>query len=209
MKRIIWVFVMALVLGLVSYPVIGNAQMGSGYAPGYDRGYGPGYGMGPGMMGGMMGPGMMGPGMMGPGYGYQQPPQQQGQWNYCPWCGAPQGRGGYGPGYGMGHGMMGPGYGMGPGMMGQGYGMGPGMMGPGYGYGRGYGPQYERQEPLNEEQAKNQVENYLSASRNPNLKLGKIEDKGNYFEAEVVTKEGSLADKIAVDKDTGAMRSAY
>ncbi|MFZ0484841.1 MAG: hypothetical protein WAL93_15755, partial [Desulfobacterales bacterium] len=112
---------------------------------------------------------------------------------------------GYGPGYGMGPGMMGqgygPGYGMGPGMMGQGYGpgygMGPGMMGPGNGYGQQYGPQYGRQyqqsqNPLDKNQAKQQVENYLSSMRNPNLKLGKIEEKGNNYQVNIETKEGSL-----------------
>jgi hypothetical protein len=147
-----------------------------------------------------------GPGMQGP--------QGYGDWNYCPHCGAPLGPGG---GYGMGPGMMYPGYGMGPGMMGPGYGRGPGMMGPGYGYGPGmmgprygYGPQYQPpQKPLEEKDAKGMVENYLRSTRNPNLKLGKIEDKGPYFEAEILTKEGSLADKLAVDKNTGWMRSIY
>jgi hypothetical protein len=46
-------------------------------------------------------------------------------------------------------------------------------------------------------------------SRNPNLKVGKIEDKGGYFEAEITTNDGSLVDKLLVDKDTGRMRSVY
>ena len=124
-----------------------------------------------------------GPGMMGPGGGY-------GAWNYCPYCGAP----------------------MGPGMMGPGYGMGPGMMGPGYGpqYGPPHGPPYQQpREPMKEKDAQQIVENYLRATRNPNLKLGKIIEKGTYFEAEILTKEGSLADKVAVDKSTGWMRSIY
>jgi hypothetical protein len=153
-----------------------------------------------------MGPGMMhhgygmGPGMMGGG-GY-------GGW-YCPYCGQRMGQGG---GYGMGPGMMGGGmmgHGMGPGMM------GPGMMGPGY---RGYGPQHapppgpqyqQPQKPMEEKDAKAIVENYLASMRNPNLKLGKIKDVGNVFEAEIVTKDNSLVDKILVDKYTGWMRSAY
>ena len=132
---------------------------------------------------------------------------------------AQMGYGPMGPGYyGMGPGMMGgwSGYHMGPGMMGYGYGMGPGMMGYGYGpqygqqYGPGYAPQYQQpQKPLNENQAKQLVENYLQATRNPNLKLGKIEDKGNAFEANIVTKDGSLVNKVLVDKNTGWMRSAY
>jgi hypothetical protein len=168
----------------------------------------------------------MGPGMMGPGYGYGPSPEEN--WNYCPYCGNY-----IGPGYGMGPGMMGPGYGygMGPGMMGRGYGgygmmghmmgrgyggygMGPGMMGPGYGY--GYGPQYgygrqsqQPAKPLDEAQVKQEVENYLKSTRNPNLKMGKIEDKGNEYEVGIETKDGSLVNKILVNKETGWMRSAY
>jgi hypothetical protein len=124
-----------------------------------------------------------GHGMMGPGGGY-------GAWNYCPYCGAP----------------------MGPGMMGPGYGRGYGMMGPGYGpqYGQPYGPPYQQpREPMKEKDAQQIVDNYLRATRNPNLKLGKITDKDTYFEAEILTKEGSLADKVAVDKSSGWMQSIY
>jgi hypothetical protein len=181
MKKIILLLIAIVFIGFALYPVGGNAQMG--------QGYGYGYGMGPGMMGQGYGPGYgMGPGMMGPGYGY---------------------------GYGMGPGMMGQGYG-------PGYGMGPGMMGPGYGYGQQYGPQYgqqygpqygrqyqQLQKPLDRNQAKQEVENYLSSMRNPNLKLGKVEEKGDSYEINIVTKEGSLVDKILVDKNTGWMRSAY
>ena len=91
-------------------------------------------------------------------------------------------------------------------------GMGPGMMGYGYGpqHGPQYAPQYQRpQKPLNENQAKQMVENYLQSTRNPNLKLGKIEDKGYAFEANIVTKDGSLVNKVLVDKNTGWMQSAY
>ena len=147
--------------------------------------------MGPGMMHGYgMGPGMMGPG----GYG---------GW-YCPYCGQPMG-----PGYGMGPWMMRGGM-MGPGMMGRG--MGPGMMGPGYGpqYGPQYPPQYQQpQKPMEEKDARAILENYLQPMRNPNLKLGKIEDKGNAFEGEILTKDDSLVDRIVVDKYTGWMRSVY
>jgi len=156
--------------------------------------YGPyqgyGYGMGPGMMGGQGYGYGMGPGMMdGQGYGY-----------------------------GMGPGMMGGqgyGYGMGPGMMGgrgYGYGMGPGMMGPGYGYGPNQQYPYAQQQPqkpIDKDQAKSMVENYLSSTGNPNLKLGAVKDEGQNFEADVVTKDNSLADKILIDKNTGWMRPAY
>ena len=157
----------------------------------------------------------MGPGMMGPGYG----PQSQENWNYCPYCGNYLGPGygfhmgpgmmgrGYGPGYGMGYGMMGrgygPGYGMGPGMMGRSYGMGPG-------YGRPYAPQSQQpSEPLSKNEAKQEVENYLKSTRNPNLKIGAVEEKGDHYEVAIETKDGALVDKIMVDKETGWMRSAY
>jgi hypothetical protein len=193
MKKVLWLATTA-VLVLMLGVYIGHAQpMGPGMM-------GPGYGYGSGMGPGMMGPGYgygygMGPGMMGPGYGY---------------------------GSGMGPGMMGPGYGygygMGPGMMGPGYGygsgMGPGMMGPGYGYSYGpqygYGPQYQQpSKPLDKDQARQEIENYLKTTRNPNLSLGKIEEKGNDYEADIQTKNGALVDKILVDKNTGSMRSAY
>lgn len=53
------------------------------------------------------------------------------------------------------------------------------------------------------------VKNYLDSTRNPNLKLGKLKEEGSAFEAEIVTKDGSLADKILIDKNTGWMRSGY
>jgi hypothetical protein len=160
---------------------------------------------------------------------YAQPmdpdPGWGGDWDYCPYCGNHLGPGyGMGPwmmgrgygGYGMGPWMMGRGYGgygMGPWMMGRGYG-GYGMMGPGYGYGYGpeygYGPQSQRySKPLDQDQAKQQVEDYLKSTKNPNLKIGKIEEKGNDYEVNIETKDGSLADKILISKDTGWMRSAY
>jgi hypothetical protein len=195
MRKVMIVFALVVGLGFFGFIPQGNAQMG------------------PGMMG-QGGYGMMGPAQTGPeGYG---------QWNYCPYCGRPLPGGGYGPGYGMGgygmggygmmggrggYGMMGQGgYGMGPGMMGQG---GYGMMGPGAG--QPYGPQYQgNRKALTEEDAKGILENYLEASGNPNLKLGKIEDKGNDFEASIVTKkEGALVDKIAIDKRTGWMRPVH
>ena len=53
------------------------------------------------------------------------------------------------------------------------------------------------------------MENYITKMKNPNLKLGKIKDAGTAFEAEILTKDNSLVDKILVDKASGWMRSAY
>jgi hypothetical protein len=86
--------------------------------------------------------------------------------------------------------------------------MGHGMMGSGDG--PQYDPQYQQpQKQLEEKDARGILEDYLNSMRNPNLKLGKIKDMGNAFEAEILTKDDSLVDKILVDKNTGWMRSVY
>ncbi len=106
---------------------------------------------------------------------------------------------GYGPGYGMGSGMMGD--------RGYGCGVGGGMMGGrGYGYGQSYAAPGK---PLEMKDAKALMEDYIKSTRNPNLKLGKIKDKGDSYEAEVVTKSNALVDKILINKQTGRMSSAY
>jgi hypothetical protein len=79
-------------------------------------------------------------------------------------------------------------------------------------YGPGYqGPRYQQPtQPLNEKEAEQILQNYIQSKRNPNLKLGTIEDKGSAFEAEIVTKkEGVLVDRVTVDKSTGWLRSVY
>ncbi|MFZ3157099.1 MAG: hypothetical protein WA124_06280 [Smithella sp.] len=116
---------------------------------------------------------------------------------------------GYSRGWGMGPGMMGGygGYGMGPGMMGGYYGS---DVGRGRGYGRGYGRQSQSVDKyIGTKEAESMMEDYLKSSRNPNLKLGKIKDAGNTFEAEILTKKNDLVDKVRIDKRTGQIWSAY
>ena len=169
--------------------------------PDIGRGFGGGYGM---MGHGWMHRGRMEPWDMGPrGYGGYYGP------NYP--------SGGFRGGYGMGPGMMEPGYGMGPGMMGPGYRMGPGMMAPGWGMGMnpswsdGDNPQQSHRpmRPLAEKDAAEIVENYIQSTRNPNLKAGKIEDTGDAFKAQIVTKDNSLVEEVLIDKRSGDMRPAY
>ena len=100
----------------------------------------------------------------------------------------------------MGHGY---GYSRGFGMMG-GYGMGYGM-GPGYYRGRSV----SAGKPIDAKEAEAMIKDYLKASRNPNLKLGKIKDAGNVFEAEIRTQSNALVDRLLIDKTTGFIRSAY
>jgi hypothetical protein len=46
------------------------------------------------------------------------------------------------------------------------------------------------------EDAKAIVEDYIQSTRNPNLKLGKIEDAGDAFRADIVTQDNSLVDQV-------------
>jgi hypothetical protein len=70
-----------------------------------------------------------------------------------------------------------------------------------------YMPMYERDEPLNQEEAKARVQEWVNAIGNPNVKVGSVQDKGETYLVSVVTKkEGSLVDEIKVYKYTGDMR---
>jgi len=119
-------------------------------------------------------------------YAQQQepaPPAQQDQWR-CPWMG------------------KGPMMGRGPGM-GRGFGRGWCM--------KGGGPMagINRGEPVTREQATLMLENYVRYTNNPNLKLGDVVDRQDFFEGSIVTKkEGALVEKIQVDKKGGWFRNA-
>ena len=150
----------------------------------------------------------------------------QGQGWFCPWCGQQYGQGqGTMPRGGQ---RMDPGYqgrGMGPGMMQgrQGRGMGPGMMqgrqGRGMGrgmtqerWGRGqYGPNRQPQQqqmgPLQKDAARNLAQNYVAG--NPNLNIGEMTEEEDVFVATVVTQDGSLVEKLLMDKETGWMKKEY
>jgi hypothetical protein len=94
----------------------------------------------------------------------------------------------------------------------RGWGMGSGMMGGNYGYGTGrsYGRQYQSTgRAINAKEAETMMQDYLKSSRNPNLKLGKIKDVGDSFEAEILTKKNDLVDRVYIDKATGYINSAY
>jgi hypothetical protein len=84
--------------------------------------------------------------------------------------------------------------------------------------GRGYGPGYCRSnsdprgalgEADKAETAAEIVTGRLEDVGNPNLKVGKITEVGRDFEVEIVTKDGSLANKVLVEKSTGRILSAY
>ncbi len=163
----------------------GQGQMpggGPGMGQGHGQGQGQGHGQGQGMR---MDPGMhygngMGQGMMmGPGMGR---------------------------GHGQGQGMM-----MGPGM-GRGHGQGQGMMmGPGTGRGMGpglvYGWPAAGEQDLSVEDARGWLERKLAWHGNPRLKLGEVlEVDEDTIVAEIVTKDGSLVQKFAIDRRSGVLR---
>jgi len=102
------------------------------------------------------------------------------------------------------------GYEMGPGMMRYGgYSddtMGPGMMNRG----DEKESQYRQNNTYLDRKAAERIfEDSLERRHNPNLKLGEIKDEGTFFEAQVLTKDNSLVEKLIVDKNTGRMRTAY
>ena len=88
----------------------------------------------------------------------------------------------------------------------------------GRGNGRGFGPGYcrnsnERTRAFGEidtaEKAAEVVSDRLENGSNPNLTVGKVTEVGRDFEVEIVTKDGSLANKVLVEKSTGRILSAY
>ncbi|MGC2433935.1 MAG: hypothetical protein WA433_09140 [Desulfobaccales bacterium] len=94
--------------------------------------------------------------------------------------------------------------------------MGGGGPGPQRGQGGWYCPWMNQQggapvakpgQPLSADQAKALVEQDIRA--NPNLKAGKVIEKDDAYEVDVVTKDGSLVDKIQVNKQTGWFRSVH
>ncbi len=168
--------------------------------------------------------------------GAQQSPQGQG-W-FCPWCGQGsgqmgsgmmRGQGQMGPGMMRGQGQMGSGmrgygscprmmqqgrgHGMGPGMMHHGYGQGRGQqMGPGmmhHGWGRGQTPsaQGEQMQAVTKNKARMLLEEYVAA--NPNLQVGEIQEQDDGYLGRIETKDGSLVEKIRVDKESGWMKKEY
>ncbi len=84
------------------------------------------------------------------------------------------------------------------------------------GYGRGSGScwnytdsQNRRVEINSADKAKAEVEEYLKSSRNPYLKAGEVIEKEDVFEVAILTRDGSLADRVLVDKRTGRIFAAY
>ena len=61
--------------------------------------------------------------------------------------------------------------------------------------------------PMNKEQVNQLTEHYVAA--NPNLKVGDIVEKDDTYVSDIATKNGSLVEKIIVDKKTGFMKRSF
>jgi hypothetical protein len=164
----------------------------------------------------MMGQGMMmGPGMMQPGEGEREPMTE----------GMPPGMTGPGMMHGMMEGMMrGMAEGLARGLVegmaavhgmepeiGPSEGMGPrGMRQPGMMRGRGVGPVLLYGPPaegITVERARTMLEGALAWHGNPRLELGEVtEQDEDTIVAEILTVDGSLVQRLAVDRATGAIR---
>jgi len=84
--------------------------------------------------------------------------------------------------------------------------MGPGMMDQGY----ENEPHYpQNQKYWSRKAAERILKDYLNSKHNPYLKLGEIKDEGSFFEADLLTKDNSLVEKLIVDKNTGRIRTGY
>ena len=57
--------------------------------------------------------------------------------------------------------------------------------------------------PLSRDQADLVFQRYVQMKNNSNLKLGEIVEKGDLFEATVITKDGSLVEKVQLNRNTG------
>ncbi|MCF8109149.1 MAG: hypothetical protein K9J81_09175 [Desulfohalobiaceae bacterium] len=61
--------------------------------------------------------------------------------------------------------------------------------------------------PLQKDTARDLAQNY--AAGNPNLKAGQVTEQDHVFAATIVTRDGSLVEKLEIDKNTGWMRKGY
>ena len=101
-----------------------------------------------------------------------------------------------------GPGMMTPGTG-GPGMMGPGTG-GQGMMGPGYGKGPGLDNQVVPSKDLTADDVRHFLEHRLEMHGNKRLKVGEVKEAvDDKIVADITTVDGSLVQRLEVDRHTG------
>ncbi len=77
-----------------------------------------------------------------------------------------------------------------------------------------YKMEYEKKSPKQEEpvtmdQARTLADNYINSLEIPGLKHGKIIEKDDELEAEIITKDGSFFGMLIIDKQTGEIKSSF
>ena len=63
--------------------------------------------------------------------------------------------------------------------------------------------------PRTTDQARQLAEDHLKSLGNPNLKVGEVNETIASYEIQVVNKDGSLANWIIIDKQSGQLRTLY
>ena len=66
----------------------------------------------------------------------------------------------------------------------------------------------EHAQSVTHDQAKAFMEDHLKSANNPDLVLGEVSETQDYFTAQVTTKDGTVVDKLQVNKTTGSISSA-
>jgi hypothetical protein len=70
---------------------------------------------------------------------------------------------------------------------------------------RGFSSSFENSAPsVTQEQARDVVANHVKRL-NPDLKIGRMQDAGSYYEAEVLGANGDVVQRLGVDKESGRM----
>ena len=97
---------------------------------------------------------------------------------------------------------------MGPGMMGPGTG-GQGMMAPGFGKGPGLGSQVVPSKDLTANDVRHFLEHRLEMHGNKRLKVGEVKEADeDKIVADITTVDGSLVQRLEVDRHTGRTQHA-
>lgn len=74
--------------------------------------------------------------------------------------------------------------------------------------GRRWGPYGIRQPVRTVDEAREMLNLYLSG-HNQGLHAGRIDERGSYFVAEILERDGNVIDTAIIDKRTGRIRSIY
>ena len=65
------------------------------------------------------------------------------------------------------------------------------------------------EEPVTMDQARHLVDNYIYLSGDTDLKHGRIVEKDNEFDTEIMTKDGSPLGMLVINKQTGEIKSPF